>query len=142
MIIAALLTRSKNISETINNVPVHVGAVQLKTICYLTILPVFLKWSKGTSATLDIDEVILRQKDWVEIVLVKGVEDVDVIAKPFFIPRGKNKTVQFHPGKGADLNLEISAEKYNAVNALVEAARKPKVCGPTSIFSIFSLTGI
>jgi len=57
---------------------------------------------------------------------VKGVEDVDVIAKPFFIPRGKNKTVQFHPGKGADLNLEISAEKYNAVNALIEAARKPK----------------
>jgi hypothetical protein len=70
------------------------------------------------------------------------VEDVDVILKPFFIPHSKNKTIQFHPGKGADLNLEISAEKYNAVNAPVEAAWKPKVCGPMSLSSVFSLTGI
>lgn len=90
---------------------------------------------------LEIDEVVLRQKDWVEIVPVRGVEDVDVIAKPFFVPRGKNKTVQFHAGKGADLNLEISSEKFRTVTALVEAARKPEVCAPASQFSVFSLTG-
>jgi hypothetical protein len=137
VIFTNLLTESQNVSETINNVPVHIGAVQLKMICFLTILPVFLEWAKGTTAMLEIGEVVLRQKDWVEIVPLKGVEDVDVIAKPFFVARGKNKTVQFHPGKGAELNLEISAEKYTTVNALVDDARKPKVRGPILLSSIF-----
>jgi len=101
-------------------VPVHIGATQLKQVCFVTLLPLFIKWSK--EAELTIDQVRLRQKDWLELVPMKDVEDVNVIAKKFFVQRGKNKMLVFHPGKGVELNLEIEHDLYLVVLARIERA--------------------
>jgi hypothetical protein len=101
-----LINSTQNISETIANIPVYIGIQALKNIAYFTLLPPFIKWSKND--TLEIEDLCLRFKDWVELVsLGSGDEDINAIASKFFIAKGKSKTVQFHPGKGLELYLEL-----------------------------------
>jgi hypothetical protein len=114
----------KNVTETIDSVPVHVGAYQLKYVCYLTVLHKFLEWSRGVP--LDISEIRLRNKLWVLIEPLNGIEDVDAVSKKFFEPRGKNKLTVFHAGTGVDLCIEISSEKYDKAFARREAVDNPK----------------
>lgn len=115
----------KDITETISNIPLHIGVSHLKAIAYFTILPLFQKWSHNFS--LSIDDVKLRNKNWVEM-LPKGHgdEDVNAIESEFFTFKGKAKTRQYLPNKVLDLYLGISyakrseidnyIEEYNAVN--------------------------
>ena len=114
-------------TETIDCVPVHVGAYQLKYVCYLTVLHKFLEWSRGVP--LDMSEICLRNKLWVLIEPLNGVADVDAVSKKFFQPRGKNKMILFHPGTGVDLCLEISLDKY--IEAL---AHREEVDNPQPIY--------
>ena len=101
----------QNISEMISNIPVHIGVRELKNIVYLTLLPPFIKWSKNDS--LNTSDLCLRFKDWVELIpLGSGNEDVDAISSKFFLPKGKSKTIQFHPNKVLELYLELIFDRY------------------------------
>src|SRR5262249_21763028 len=93
-------------------------------LCYLMLLPLFLKWSNN--ATLTIDDVRLRTTQWVELVPIDGVQDVNAIARQFFVAKGKNNVVQFHPGKGAELYLEIEHSVYLDIVRSIEDAKNPQ----------------
>src|SRR5271155_1538187 len=104
-------TIMQNISETISNLPVHIGVRELKNIVYLMLLPPFIKWSKNDS--LNTSDLHLRFKDWVELIpLGSGNEDVDAISSKFFLPKGKSKMIQFHPNKVLELYLELIFDRY------------------------------
>jgi len=96
----------KDITETISNIPLHIGVANLKVIAYYMILPMFLKWSHDYP--LSIDDVKLRNKNWVEM-LPKGPsdEDLNTIEGEFYTFKGKAKTRQFLPSKVLDLYLGI-----------------------------------
>lgn len=67
-------------SETIADVPVHIGAVELKKILYDQILPL---WKRRTNNfPLPIDHIIMRSEKWV--VLAPRNPDIDIIADQFF----------------------------------------------------------
>jgi hypothetical protein len=100
----------QNISEAISNIPVHIGVNNLKNIAFLTIYPLFLKWSKNSP--IAIHELWSKSKDWVKMVPLPGVPDVDVIAVKFFVKKGKSCVPQFQAGKGVDVFLEIEHEKH------------------------------
>lgn len=57
---------ASNNSETVSNIPVHIGVQELKNIAYLTLLPPFLIWSKED--ILAMEDLRLRFKDWVELI--------------------------------------------------------------------------
>ena len=103
----------------------HIGKEQLKLICYLMILPLFLKWSNN--ATLSIEDVRLRTTNWVELVPLPGVQDVNAIARQFFVPKGKNNIIQFNAGKGAELYLEIEYSKYQSIIRHIDEINNPQV---------------
>jgi len=98
---------SKDITETITNIPISIGVGHLKAVTYFTILPLFLRWSHNYP--LSIDDVKLRSKNWVEL-LPKGSgdEDLNAIETDFFTFKGKAKTRHFLPNKVLDLYLGIS----------------------------------
>ena len=101
----------QNISETISNIPVHIGVQELKNIVYLTLLPPFIKWSKNDFPNTS--DLHLHFKDWVELIpLGSGNEDVDAISSKFFLPKGKSKTIQFYPNKVLELYLELVFDRY------------------------------
>ena len=105
---------SQNISETISNIPLHIGVEDLKAVAYFTLLPLFIKWSKNH--TLSIEDLRLRFKDWVELISQgPDDEDVNAITNKFFVPKGKSKVPQFQPNKVLDLFLEIGYETYSRV---------------------------
>lgn len=105
----------QNISETVSNVPLHIGVGNLKAIAYYTILPLFVKWSKNHP--LSIDDLRLRSKEWVELIpLGPGAEDVEAISGKFLQQRGKSKAQQYRLSKVVELYLEISFEIYTKVS--------------------------
>lgn len=105
---------SQNISETISNIPLHIGVRDLKAVAYFTLLPLFVKWSKNHA--LSIEDLRLRFKEWVELI-PQGPDDEDInaISNKFYVPKGKSKTLQFQPSKVLDLYLEIGYETYSRV---------------------------
>ena len=98
--------------------PVHIGVQQLKRIAFLTVQPPFLRWSK--EADISIDELCLRNKDWVEMVCLPGIQDVDAIASKFFVAKGKSRNIQFHAGRAAEVFLELAHEKYTQIVTRLE----------------------
>jgi hypothetical protein len=110
---------SKDITETITNIPLRIGVANLKVVTYFTILPLFLKWSHDYP--LSINDVKLRSKNWVEL-LPKGFgdEDVNAIENEFFTLKGKAKTRQFLPNKVLDLYLGISHLLRNEIENHIE----------------------
>jgi hypothetical protein len=85
-----------------------------------------MKWSKND--TLDIEDLRLRFKDWVELVpLGSGDEDINAIASKFFVAKGKLKTVQFHPGKGLELYLELPYSRYAEILQRLEELEEEEV---------------
>jgi hypothetical protein len=109
----------KDITETISNIPLHIRVSNLKAIAHFTILPLFLKWSNNYP--LSIDDVKLRNKNWVEM-LPKGPgeEDVDAIESEFFTFKGKAKMHHFLPNKVLDLYLGISYAKRSEIDEYIE----------------------
>lgn len=102
---------TQDIFEALSNIPVHIGAVDLKWVLYHALLPQYIKWSKGFP--LQLEDCQIRNKLWVE--LVPKIPDVDAVADYFFISKGKNKTKAFTPKQGVDLYLVITNEKYEAI---------------------------
>jgi hypothetical protein len=76
---------------------------------------------------LMIEDVRLRTTNWVELVPLAGVEDMNAIARQFFLPKGKNNTIQFQRGKGAELYLEIEYSKYLDIVRHIDELENPKV---------------
>ena len=70
---------------------------------------------------LSIDDVKLRNKNWVET-LPKGPgnEDVNAIESEFFILKGKAKTCHYLPNKVLDLYLGISYMKWCEIDDYIE----------------------
>jgi hypothetical protein len=80
-------------------------------MAYHALLPQYLEWSK--SFPLVMDECLLRDKNWVE--LIPRQPDVDAIADKFFHSKGKTKAKTFSAKSGAELYLCIRHEKYDAI---------------------------
>ena len=105
------VTSTQNIFEALSNIPVHIGANNLKWVLYYALLPHYIKWSKGFP--LQLNECQIRNKLWVE--LVPKHPDVDAVTDQFFTSKGKNKAKVFTPKQGVDLYLVITHEKYEAI---------------------------
>jgi hypothetical protein len=110
-----LITVTQNISETIGNIPVHIGVRALKAVTYYTLLPLFIEWSKGY--LLVIDNVRLRSKDWVEMIAPgqgDDSEDADAISNQFFVEKkGKSKGhPQFQRNKVLPVYIELIYKEY------------------------------
>jgi hypothetical protein len=58
------------------------------------------------------EDLRLRNKDWVEMVPMFGAPDVDAVAAKFFVAKGKSKIVQFQPKGRVEVYLELQHEKY------------------------------
>jgi hypothetical protein len=109
------LNAVQNICESVGNVPVHIGARDLKQTAFITLHPKFATWSKDYPLT--IDDVTLRSKNWVEIIPKFSTrnEDVNAIKDHFYKPRGRAKTISFSAGSGIDVYLEIDYEIYQKI---------------------------
>jgi hypothetical protein len=119
----------QNISETVSNIPLHIGVKDLKAIAYFTLLPLFSKWSK--QFPLSIDDLQLRFKDWVELIPLgdkDNGEDVNAISSKFFVPKGKSKALQFQPNKVLDLYLELSNDRYREILDHLDDIENNAVC--------------
>jgi len=59
-----------------------------------------------------------------------GVADIDTIAAKFFIAKGKSCTLQFQPGKGIEVFLELENKKYLEIVSQLEHTDKvePFIC--------------
>jgi hypothetical protein len=55
-----------HILETVSNIQIHISVKDLKAIAYFTLLPLFSKWLKEFS--LSINDLQLRFKGWVELI--------------------------------------------------------------------------
>ncbi|KIL58368.1 hypothetical protein M378DRAFT_86593, partial [Amanita muscaria Koide BX008] len=108
-----------DVFEALQNIPVHIGARDLKRVVYTMILPHFLAWSKGLP--INIDECELRNKQWVELIPRHPEADVDVIADKFIDKgRKKNGAPVFNPRQGIDLYLVIGHLKVQQILSHVE----------------------
>jgi len=70
----------QDILQAIDNVPVHIGAVELKQLLYNEISPLWNSFSEGYP--LAIEDIVMRSKEWVAIQPLNP--DRDVISRPFF----------------------------------------------------------
>jgi hypothetical protein len=84
------------------------------------------------------EDVQLRNKDWVELKPIAGISDVDAIASKCFVLKGKVKTPQFRTSK-VELYLEIQHEKHAAILSHIEdiedAGSEHSVCSCILNFS-------
>ncbi|KAG6825843.1 hypothetical protein H0H92_002229 [Tricholoma furcatifolium] len=104
-------TQVHTICESMDNIPVRIGAISLKKLAFAAVLHQFIQWS---SQQLDIDECVLRSHHWVEI--LPATPDVNAISEPFFRTKGSSKVKVFvRSTKPLDIFLVISTDKYNAI---------------------------
>ena len=104
-------------------------------VAYFTVLPPFLKWSKDYP--LSVDDVKLRSKNWVEMLLKgPGDQDIDAIKNKFFTIKGKAKTRQFLPNKVLDLYLGISHTLRCSIDNYVEELRINTMTGTSNSDSV------
>lgn len=119
--------------ETIPEVPVNVGATELKQIVFYLLLPRFLKWSKNYGLT--IDDCELRTKQWVE--LIPRYPDVNAIANQFFVTKGKSTVKTFAAKQGAELFLVISHETYVDILDTIERSANSNTDALPNVCSFF-----
>ncbi|KAG1906201.1 uncharacterized protein F5891DRAFT_975631 [Suillus fuscotomentosus] len=115
--LAVMIPRAKkptlisDIVESISNIPYRIGANDLKTSVYLTLLPMFIKWSMGLTFTFE--EAHLRLVSSFEEILPRpSGEDINAIASHFL--KTRNMKQQFNAGKGIELHLIIPHTKFLA----------------------------
>ncbi len=129
----------QNISETVSNIPLHIGVKDLKAIAYFTLLPLFSKWSK--EFPLSVNDLQLRFKDWIELIpLGPKDKDVNAISSKFFVPKGKSKALQFQPNKVLDLYLELSNDRYHEILDYLDDIENDAVCHIITFPFIIKLT--
>lgn len=85
---------SQDVTETVDNIPVNIGAVELKKYLFAAIMPQWSAYTRGFP--LNIDDVMMRNKHWV---CIRPTDpDQGVIADEFFKP-GKGGVVTFKTGR-------------------------------------------
>ncbi|KAJ7726305.1 hypothetical protein DFH07DRAFT_758178 [Mycena maculata] len=107
-----------DVLEVVDDVGCHIGADDLKRLCFDALLPV---WNEFTSQfPLSIDDVTLRDDKWA--VVVPRNPDVDAIAHKFFHAAKKpNGAPQFR-SKKLVMNIHIPNRIWDAYNAARDAA--------------------
>jgi len=100
----------------------------------------FLKWSNN--ATVDLDQLRLRNKDWVEMIPRPGVQDIDAIAAKFFIAKGKARNVLFHAGKGVEVFLELQQETYLEIVFCLENNESEAEQPEPLVSTVFNFPGL
>lgn len=105
--------------EVIDDVPVHIGANELKILCFHAIERPWKIFTNGFP--LSIDDVILRDDKWARIWAREP--DVDVISSRFFhAPKKTGGAPQFRTKKTV-INIHIPNSVYDAyLRALEEVA--------------------
>ena len=107
----------KDVLQAVNNVPVHIGAVELKGLLYEHILPVWNAYTEGF--LLEINDFIMRMKEWVEIKPLNP--DQDVIACQFF--KSGNGGLTFKAGHCIILHIPNAIYNKYIYNAEKEMER-------------------
>ncbi|OAX31876.1 hypothetical protein K503DRAFT_805703 [Rhizopogon vinicolor AM-OR11-026] len=102
---------SGDIVESISNVPYCIGGNDLKTSVYLTLLPMFIEWSKGLAFTFE-EACLHLASNFEEIIPHPSGEDINAIASHFLKTRSGKQ--QFNAGKGIELHLLIPHAKFLA----------------------------
>ncbi|KAG2107911.1 uncharacterized protein F5147DRAFT_773895 [Suillus discolor] len=146
--LAVMIPRAKkptlisDIVESISNIPYHIGANDLKTLVYLTLLPMFIKWSMGLTFTFE--EAHLRLvSSFEEILPHPSGEDINAIASHFL--KTRNTKQQFNAGKGIELHLIIPHMKFLAAEQRrngEEVLAESKSCDDTPHATVASSSDI
>lgn len=97
----------QDVLQAVDDIPVHIGAVELKSILFERLLPAWKIYTRGYP--LEIDDIIMRTKDWVEIQPLNP--DRSVISRPFF-KHGKNGATTFKPGRCL-INFHVPNRVYD-----------------------------
>ncbi|KAI9058420.1 hypothetical protein FKP32DRAFT_1680825 [Trametes sanguinea] len=92
-----------NITETINQVSVHIGARELKKLAWQELYPAWQRFSEGFR--LSLDDLVLRDQKWAKI--VPREPDCDVIAHEFFKEKKPGAGLKFDPSKKTKVFLHL-----------------------------------
>ncbi|KDR65144.1 hypothetical protein GALMADRAFT_1330174 [Galerina marginata CBS 339.88] len=98
------------------NIPVHIGAIDLKSVLYQEILPQWLRYAE--QYPLDIMDIIMRNKDWVEI--HPKDPDRDAILSPSFFKSAKNASQTIFKGGKSLVYFHIPNKVYGRYEAWLE----------------------
>ena len=104
----------QDVLQAIDNVPVHIGAVELKKLLYKEIIPSWNSYTEGYP--IAIEDIVMRSKEWVAIQPLNP--DRDVISRPFFKP-GRGGASIFKTGRCTVL-FHIPNNIYNQYLNYVE----------------------
>ncbi|KAL4253269.1 hypothetical protein AB1N83_013323 [Pleurotus pulmonarius] len=105
-----------NIMEAIGNVPVHIGANELKNLLFNALKEKWDKYSKGYP--LSVGDITIRFRDWTPMRTPEP--DVDVILHYFQKKKGKNIVIEIKDNKKNIVYLEVPMEIYNLVLAALD----------------------
>ncbi|KAG6818633.1 hypothetical protein H0H93_003300 [Arthromyces matolae] len=110
-----------DVLETVENIPVHIGAVALKQILYDRFLPVWLTYSCGFA--IKIDQIIMRRSNWA--VIEPKSPDCDAIAQSFF-PKNRKGEPTFKTGT-CIINFHLPNRLYDQYLDFVEEQEEQKL---------------
>ncbi|KAJ7016540.1 hypothetical protein C8F04DRAFT_1201967 [Mycena alexandri] len=108
--------------EVIQDVPLHIGAVELKQLLFDKLLP---KWHEFTAGRpLRLEDFALRDDKWLEMAPPMGLPDTDCISAKCFTST-KNGAPQFRPKKVVmllQLKLELALQVLDERRARADEA--------------------
>ncbi|KAJ7180570.1 hypothetical protein C8R46DRAFT_1210908 [Mycena filopes] len=100
------------ILEVINDIPLHIGATELKQRLWAKLYEAWLAFTYGRP--LSLEEITLRDDKWVALLPRLSGPDVDCIASKFFTVAKNGAAPQFR-SKKIVIHLAVSAEIGDAV---------------------------
>jgi hypothetical protein len=121
----------------VGEIPVHIGAKELKKIAFIMLLPHFLRWSHNYPLT--IENTAIRHKNWQEII-PREPRDVNAISDKFFHRKGQDKTPKFVGGQGLDVYVTITNDTYQLALSHRHAIAATQVRDCRSLFSALTLS--
>ncbi|KAL1687134.1 hypothetical protein GGG16DRAFT_117262 [Schizophyllum commune] len=103
----------RDIWRVISNVPVRIGAADLKALCIKELQPSFANHFPGVS--ISPSDIRLCSKNWIDIVPPEnGEPDIDAIAHEFIKTNKKTGLPEYRPGT-TNVNLVLSQAQYEAL---------------------------
>ncbi|KAJ8087357.1 hypothetical protein PM082_006187 [Marasmius tenuissimus] len=93
-----------NVTAMIPHVNVHIGACDLHDLCYISVLPTWLTWSRNVAITIR-DTTLC---DHINTPITPGTPDIDSIHKHCFVLSGKKQKKTLITTKAIKVNLLIS----------------------------------
>lgn len=94
------------VMDVITDVPVHIGAVELKKLVHQKLLPKWVEFALGRG--LQLEDFTLRDDKWAALLPPVGLPDIDCIAAKCFTSK-KNGAPQFR-SKKIVLQLELKLD--------------------------------